>query len=472
MGAFGGLERLFSDRVDGYAPIDDKFVRPDRKATAKAMQVAEHGEEQGKLDLPPTDAKDPDHYEREVISTVREHLNKAHIDAGNSVTTYEGRLGNLSLLYGTSAIKGEVARTLGDIKLRVKEWDDTLSTHRENIRLANRELKAFRAAHNLDRPYHLVESPWVHFALILGAFLLETGGNTIFLSVNNQMGIAGGIAAAMLVSLINVGVSTFAGIFIFPRTNLKAPGKRSFAYVLAVLWFLAMVVWNAFAGHFRDAQSAGHPNPDEASLTLLLNSPLGFEGFNSWAMFIIGMVAAAFSAYEGYRANDPYPGYGALGKQYSQREALYADLLAEAREQLAEERDRAIEKARSVKDQLDLQNRARSRILSDYKTMVHRFEQHHSQLEDLANSLIKQYQDANRKARSTPAPAYFDQPVKLPRPGLAELTVPDVDDAQVEAAGRELDAAIEQVATAFDEAIESFVSLDELKKEGAAHGPA
>lgn len=110
MKAFGGLQRLFSDKVDGFAPIDDPFVRPDREETARSMELVRKGKEQGALNLPPSDATHYDAVEREIIAEVKEHLNLAHIDAGNHIRSYENRLASLHVLYGLSSIRGEKAK--------------------------------------------------------------------------------------------------------------------------------------------------------------------------------------------------------------------------------------------------------------------------------------------------------------------------------------------------------------------------
>jgi hypothetical protein len=120
---------------------------------------------------------------------------------------------------------------------------------------------------------------------------------------------------------------------------------------------------------------------------------------------------------------------------------------------------------------LGVQMRTRGRVLAAHQQLRHRFAQHHAQLEGLTNYLLKVYQDANRAVRTAPAPAYFDKPFALELPKLAELNVPQVNEAAVEKAESELNEAIEQVAKAFDEAIESFTSIEELKRE-LGHGPA
>jgi hypothetical protein len=463
--AFGGLQRLFSDKVDGFAPIDDPFVRPDRDETVKDMDLEAKGARQGELNLPPADAEPYDAVERDIIAEVRDHLNQAHINAGNHIRSYENRIASLEMLYGLGSIRAEKIKTLGDIKRLVNDWDDQLSTQREQIRLSNRELAHFKKKHGLERPYHLVESAWIHGLWILMAWLIETVGNTIFLSENNPMGIAGGVVAAAFVSLINVGIATFAGVFLWRLTRRHEPMLKAIAWSGIGIWLLFVLLFNLLAGHFRDAQASGQDDPQHAAISMFTAHPFGFDSFYSWGMLIIGIAAAVFSAFKGFGIDDPFPGYGKLGRRHEKREQIYADLAAEAREELANERDDVIRQTVRIRDELGVQMRTRGRVLAAHQQLVHRFAQHHSQLEGLINYLLKVYQDANRAVRTTPAPAYFDKPFALEFPKLAELNAPQVKEAAVEKAESELNEAIEEVAKAFDEAIESFTSIEELKQE-------
>jgi hypothetical protein len=274
----------------------------------------------------------------------------------------------------------------------------------------------------------------------------------------------GGIASAALISLINVSVGTLAGVFVWRRTNLPQTIAKSLAWAISILWFALTLTWNLAAGHFRDAQAEGLAEPTIAAIDRLVASPFGFEGFYSWAMLLIGMVAALLAAHFGYNMDDPFPGYGKLGRSHDKREREYSKKVAAARGRLGDERDRAIRVAREVKDQLGVQFRERGRIRAAHGQLLRRFSQHRELLEELTNYLLKVYRDANRKARQSPPPARFDENFFLRDPELPELDELPIDERQVQEAEQALLNAIADVGAAFDNGIASFVPLDELKK--------
>jgi hypothetical protein len=461
---FEGLTRLFTSRVDGIAPMDDKFVRPDREATAKSMRLEVRGREQGELNLPSADAQDFDLVEREIVAAVAEHLDSAHIDTSQNLRSYEDRLSDLHLLHGIGAIRGETQKTLGDLRSLVAEWHDRLATKRDAVRGSYKELRDFQEKNGLTRPFHKVESRWVHGSVILMAWLAEAAGNTIFLSENNPMGIAGGVVAAAFVAAINVALAVSAGVFAFRGTNLPRPTSKALAWISLGLWFIVTSNWNLGAGHFREAQAAGVADPQMAAFTLVANHPIQFASFYSWGMLIVGLLAAFVSAHEGYKMNDPFPGYGTLGLQHTDRCAEYADLVAEARENLAEQRDRAIEAAQAIKDQLGIQLRERGRIHAAHAHLMRRFNEHHGRMEELTNYLLQIYRNANIRARTDKPPKHFDQPFTFARQVLPALHEQEIDKAKIESAEVTLNKGIDAVAEAFDRSIDSFTPLEQLKK--------
>jgi hypothetical protein len=134
---------------------------------------------------------DPTAFE-EVIFTAASR----RIDVSNNVRSYEDRLAELHLLHGLGNIKAETKKALGDFKVLVSTWNQHLSTRIDALRASYKELRSFQQEHGLSRPFKEVESRWVHSSAILGAWFVETAGNTFFLSAHDEMGIIGGVVAA------------------------------------------------------------------------------------------------------------------------------------------------------------------------------------------------------------------------------------------------------------------------------------
>lgn len=464
MNPLKALREFFSPSVDGVSPMDDPFVQIDRDSATEQLRLAQRGAELGAQDVPPTGAVSLDVVETEVISWIKDHLNRAQIDAGNHVRTYEHRLSELHLLQELAAIKSATEKALGDFKAEVLTWSNRLANRRDAIADSYSELRSFKRENNLSRPVHEVPTLVVPIGAIAFAWLAEALGNSIFLRVNDEMGLLGGVIAAMVIAAVNVAISVFVGKTVYPRTNL--PGAdRVVAYAAIGLWVAFLLAWNIVAAHYRDAKSAGVPDPESAALAMATQSPLGLDSIYSWGLFIIGLLAAVVSARAGYRMDDPFPGYGDIGRRHKERCEDYAGEIGEATDELKAIRDEALEEAHSVKRELGQQFRERRRIIAAHSVFRRRYVEHQDHLEQMANGLLATYRHANRSARTAPPPRHFDERWTLARTHLPELNEEPVREADVEAAEKALDTAIDQISTAFDSSIRSFKPLDELKQE-------
>jgi hypothetical protein len=91
---------------------------------------------------------------------------------------------------------------------------------------------------------------------------------------------------------------------------------------------------------------------------------------------------------------------------------------------------------------------------------------HISNLEAAGNQLIGIYRDANRRARTTPAPSYFEQRWQLTQ---TEVPVPskidrDLIRKQVEGITASLSDALSKIHEMHDETIREFDRLDTLSR--------
>src|SRR4028118_2348384 len=221
------LREFFTGQNVGSAPMDDPFVEIDRDAAADQLRLTQRGSENGAQDVPHSTATSCDVVETEVISSVKDHLNRAQIDASNHGRTYEHRLSELHLLHELAAIKSATEKALGDFKAEVITWANRLANRRDAIADSYSELRSFKRANNLHRPHHEVPTLIVPLSAIAFAWLAEAVGNSFFLRVNDEMGLLGGVIAAMVIAAVNVAISVFIGKTVFPRTTRSGAARAA-----------------------------------------------------------------------------------------------------------------------------------------------------------------------------------------------------------------------------------------------------
>lgn len=465
MSPFTALKKFFVSTHPGLPQVDDPFVEIDQQAMVASLRLIERGQERGAINQPPSNTSGLDVVEYEIVNEIGLVLNRAQIDARTQSQAYENRLADLQLLHEVGSIRAETVTATGDFNSLVIDWRNKLAPRRDAIKESYHDLRRFKAENGLERPAHEKPPGIVTFGGIAFSFLAEVIGNAFFLRVNDDLGYLGGLIAAIMVALINVGIAGLMGWLVWPRTQLRDEAQKIIARCAIGVWLAFVLVWNLFAAHFRDAKASGAADPQSAAVASLIGSPLGLDGIYSWGLFIIGLAAAAYTARSAYHADDPFPGYGERDRQHNARCEEYADGVAEAIRILTGTRNDAIDGARSVKEALNQQFMERDRIHNAFVRFKTRYDQHQTRLEDVSNVLLATYRDANRRERTKAAPSHFSERYKIPRSELDPLYDVKLREDDIAEANKALSLCIDELGKEFDKAINSFEPLEKLKAE-------
>lgn len=463
MKALDALRTFFRPPDTIIALPDSPFVVVDRDKTIEKLRLDKRAEEAGLNDSPRPDEEELDVVEADIIAEIKEHLNRAQIDADNNLKVYGQRLAELALLRELSSVTGASETAQGDYKTAVITWRNRLANAAEAIKSSYQELALFKADHHLKRPAHDAPSAIYTWSTILISGVLESFGNTAFLRVNDAFGLVGGFVAAVVVAAVNVGFSAFVGRVVWPYLFHRDLWRKLLALTACGAWIALIVAWNLLAAHFRDAKALGLESPETQALHLLRSNPLVLTSIYSYGLLLLGIVFALVSAAAGFKMDDPYPGFGPIYRRHEQRCDEYAGEIEQALEQLQTIRDSRIGLLQNVRDQLRMQFSERGRIIEARRALVSRFDAHQEYLETVTNSLLDHYRAANRRFRKAPPPAHFNMRWRLARVALpphAEL--PSIE-REVEAAQIALSLSIQMISQAYNEVIESFESLENIR---------
>jgi hypothetical protein len=463
MNPLDALREFLKPRDITVALPDSPFVAIDADKEADKLKLDKRADERGKSNLPPSDTTELDSVESEIVGEIAEQLNRAQIDGENHIKVYGQRLAELSLLRELSFVTGASETALGDYQTAIKVRRNRLANARDAIRESYEELQAFKTDHHLRRPAHDISSPVYTWSVIIISWILESLGNTAFLRVNDAFGLVGGFVAATVVAGVNVGTSAFIGRKVWPYLFHRDGWRKLLAWAGCGGWLILLVGWNLLAAHFRDAKAMGIENPESQALALFAAHPLTLASIYSYGLLLLGFIFGAASAAAGFKMDDPYPGYGPIYRRHEARCDDYADEIEDAFEELQEIRDSHIALLESVRDQLRIQFAERGQITEARKALVSRFDAHQDYLETVGRRLLDRYRDGNRAVRSTPAPAHFEDPFRLGRASLPSFTDPPSIETEVERAQASLAQSIQTISHAYNEALQSFESLDHIK---------
>jgi hypothetical protein len=248
----------------------------------------------------------------------------------------------------------------------------------ERARLA--DLERFKAENRLTRDAHYPDSPVLGVGILSMLVLIEACINGVLFADTSDRGLFGGWLEAMAFAIANVGVAFLAGFIILPQLNRRSPAAKGLAIALSVAGLAAVLAVNLFGAHYRDfraatakaelaAQTAPAPKreavvslasrkpaPGEApsfkappppfpeaakrapaeengrrseieALRKIFQAPFDLESFSSVFLLIIGLCAATIAAADGYKFDDPFPGYGKRSRRYAEARARNAAAL-------------------------------------------------------------------------------------------------------------------------------------------------
>lgn len=441
------------------AGIDNPFLHFDTAGIARELELEKRGRENGEAEIPASSARAPDGVEQEIQSRIAQSWNQACTEAQRQFHASDDRITNLTLVNELSMIESQAIETESQIRTDGHQATLRLTTARDAVATSYSHLRSFQDEHGLRRPAKLVPSKVLTVGTIILTWIAETGANSILLRQNDDLGLLGGVIAAAVVGAINIGVAVFFGRNVFPMLNLRSRAQPLFVG-LTVIFGLFVVAWNLFAAHYRDAKVAGIEGPEFAAASMMLQLPASIY---SWGLLVLGIIFAVVASLAAFRMSDPFPGYGEVWDEHERRCLDYAAEVAMASQGLDTLQQNASASFGLLRTRLTQQINDQSRALNGRNQFAQRFVRFHGELEIAGRQLLSIYRDANRAARTTAPPDYWDDvfklaPVEVPEPPVIVITPKIAEDA-----GATLVAAQTKISSAYREMSEAFETLEALK---------
>jgi hypothetical protein len=335
-------------------------------------------------------------------------------------------------------------------------------------------LAEFRHEHGLRRTADYPEARyWFLFgALFIGSF--EVLGNRYFFSAGSDFGFLGAFIEAFLAAAINVGTGFLAGHYAARWLEHRRAGWKMIGALLLLGWLAVILVVNLATAHYRDLLEAGQLE-DAMRLTVprLSVDPLGIDSLFSWLLLAFGLLMALLALIDGRAYDDSYPGYGRVARRYDAAQKAFAHARQDLIEGLSDTKADTVEALRKANEDIGRRRTLFHQARAGRKRLDAQLATHLDYLERTQNELLATYHVANRRARTTPPPARFAQPVIIPRPSI-EPPTEVYDEATVERKTREASeaalAAVREVAAEFETAFRQLVQLEDVLAPGIAHG--
>lgn len=465
------LWALLNKPPHDYRPATTVFVDLNVDRVADELKLTSLGRERGSQNRPPSDQQTMDDVEHLIVERVETHKQDSHSVYQDHQHTYDERMTSLSFEERFAVIQQAAPEAVGNFEAEATMGRDELFVHRRRLHESELEREAFRKRHRLQRPARLATPGKIILKVGLLAILLviEVAVNAGFLSKANMGGYIGAAIQAATFAALNILASFLWGLVlirpIFHRNLL-----------LKLIGSVFFVVYLAFAGalnltlaHLREMPPKLNGEVGQDVLHRLLTAPFDLTDVNSWVFISIGLVFSLVAMADGLTFFDPYIGYAGLERRWNDASKQFTDLKSDLIERLRDIREDATAVMNEASNDLSKRRADYDSILQGRSRLGQRFTQQQNQIEAAGRSLLGLYREANRKARSTPAPVSFDRPFVLeriahanaePDSGARERLRQMIDETQ-----GLLKDQIKAINEAFERAMRSYREIDQFFPE-------
>lgn len=461
-----------------YRPTLQTFNDVDVQRLEREMDLKKRGAARGQDNLPATESHSLESTEHEIVEQIGAAQKAAHDELQAQLATFHERLTDLDFESRFGAISEVAQGGLADLKAEQQMALDDLHILREDLTIAKSFLDGFRQQNRIKRLADKTTTLGLIVKLLVIALLVvgEIVANGYFLSGGNELGLVGGIVEALLFAVLNVGVAVFVAVVLLPNLYHRNFFRKIFGFVSLLGFFLWTAALNLGLAHYREVAGAREPTAEFAAqasdrvMERLQTAPFELNQFESWLLFAIGVLFALVALIDGLSLVDKYPGYRKASETARKAQEDYASERRAKIQDLSDKRQDYQDAVSQLRIDISKRRTEHSSIMGHRLKMLNLFQEHQTQLEKAGNQLLRTFRDANVAARSTPPPAYFDQPFKLEKisvtiDGMNEITA-DALQLKIDEAQAHLQMVMVEVTEEFELALKRYRELDALDPDG------
>jgi uncharacterized protein YukE len=471
--AIARIRALLNQPTHSYRPATTIFLDLNVDRVAEDLQLVARGTERGEQNRPTADAQTFDDVEHQVVERIEAHKQDGHGIYLDQLHTYDERITALSFEERFATIQQAAPEAVGDFRAEATVGRDELFVLRRRLNETEIERERFRARHRIERPARLASPGKVvlKIGVLAILFIIEVVINGSFLAKANVGGLLGGAAQAVTFAALNIIASFFWGMVLIRLVNRRNYFLKLIGLLSFLAYLLFAVVLNLTLSHLREIPPSVSVSGDVGQEVLhrLLTAPYALTDVNSWVFFSIGLIFSLIAMADGLLFFDPYIGYAGLERRWIDASRQFANARSELIERLRDIREDATETMNEAARDLSVRRSEFDSLLQGRGRLAQRFSQHQNQIEQACRALLEIYREANRRARSSPAPDYFAKAYALERISYTG--------AEPDSSAREnlrqmiadtqqlLSQQIKAIHDAFDNAVRTYREIDELLPE-------
>ena len=395
---------------------DALFEQYDFDELKEELNIIALAKMQARENKPPSDSKSLDVNEQKITAFFTDKLSSVKQAIYKKVASYDHMAMRVS----------DITTILAEAKYASEEFIQNITTFQESAKQRIKEIKheysvrksdleKFKAKNGITREASYPNSKILYIGIIMVILLSETSLNAYFFAKGNELGLIGGAAQALIISLINIVSAFFLGGYLVKKLNLVKKSPLLKYGVIASLIASAVVIlfFNLLVGHLRVQLGV---DPDAAyveAIKTFIANPFGLNEFDSIILVIVGLLSFLIAFTDFYKMDDEYPGYGQLDRKY--QDALID--FNELKEELLEEIEGS---SKSILNKLETQQMTAKVIMQELmevpifrQKLQDHYKEYYNYLNNTYNAMIGLYREVNNDNRTDDAPAYFQERLEL-----------------------------------------------------------
>ena len=384
----------------------------------KDINLTTKGEVDGKNNLPSESSEVFSITENEAITKFDNHRHSQVSEAARFLDPIKNKI------IGYAAILGQKHYFVENFKNRVDQTLITASGKLSNLKdsydTQNKEVNHFKLSNDISRdPKSLTTIKMIGgllFAAVL--FFIEVRVNTKLLGPAMTGGEGEGQSISLAVAALNVIISFLAGYFLVKNFNLQKSLKKTISQFILAFYAIFIIYLNWGLGAFRAIAEQKGQVVEWGQTEVIVSQATEFGNALypwtvSWSPYAavlscVGIGFALFSLLDGYFFDDPYPGYGSIGKDRNENKKE----INRIREHLGNEINilfkNEVAKVSSERDVLISESVKQWSInVTKLDTVFANYRLHAKKISDDTDHIIEEYRSLNSHHRSTPAPKYW-----------------------------------------------------------------
>lgn len=431
---FGKKKKNYRDKSDdqkGPGSLAEKYWTPlELEVIEKNFRPGEKGRNEGSNNSPLTNQQRICATEGELIHFVKSHYNKqirnlrGWVIEGTNTDIQEVFRNNKRLIYSNGYRQ--------EFNKMVASWNSALQSYKLRVNQAVEErhqareaVRQFKIQNNLmagrEPQVHKKQFQIVKILVPIVLFFTE-----VTLNITGLAEVLSGseaVITSVMLSLVNVGLSFAVGVLILTHLLNPVGASKSKAFYTPFLgiYFFVLVYINAVMGVFRAMTEKANMTLDPQAAIAISNEAitaavypfddLSSITFGGFFLMLVGFFFAFLTLLDAYFFKDPIPGYGKLGENRAAAEKRVDKIKHEDTLLFTSTESSELSKLNSKHEQRLEANENWKFYVDQLQKIVEHYEQFNTMTKEVLDSAMSLYREQNEKFRSSPAPAYFSEPI-------------------------------------------------------------